>query len=357
MATKQIHYNIDTLDKEDALINIIFGEKSNGKSYQVKHKKAVEHYLKTGSRFILIRRWREDISNLWIEQYFADVDVVKLTNGKYNCITQYRKVLYLSNYSVETNKVSRGEKIGYVVALSTEQHISSASFLDVDIIIFEEFFERGSYLPHEPDRFMIFYSTIDRKRGTTKVYAVGNTISKVCPYIREWGLDSILRTMKQGEIKTKTIQNDDFEIKIAMEFCKASGGKSVTIGNAASMIDKGTWQTFPQPKLPKSYNDYEMLFRFGLCFKGFKFISELLSDKGNQCWFVYPFTGEFDNDIIVISDEIRIDQNWYRNIYNLSTKNVKLQRLLSTFTEEKIFYSSDLCGTDFKQVIDFSLRR
>lgn len=356
MAKKQIHYNINNIIKEDALYNIIFGEKSNGKSYAVKHL-VLDKYFKNNERFILLRRWREDISNLWIEQYFADVDVYKLTNGKYNCITQYRKVLYLSNYNVETSKVTRGEKIGYAVALSTEQHLSSGSFLDVKTIIFEEFFERGSFLKDEPSRFSIFYSTIDRKRGTTKVYAVGNTISKVNPYIRDWGLSNIFRKIKQGEIKTKSILNDDTEIKIALEYCKASGGKSLGIGSASSMIDQGAWQTSPQPKLPKSYNDYEILFRFGLCFKGFKFISELLSDGVNQCWFVYPFTGEFDNDIIVISDEIRINANWYRNIYNISTRNEKLQRLLSTFTEEKIFYSSDLCGTDFKQVIDFSLRR
>lgn len=356
MPKKQIHYNIENILKENALFNIIFGEKSNGKSYQVKHL-AIEKYLKNQDRFILLRRWREDISNLWIEQYFADVDIYKLTNGKYNCITQYRKVLYLSNYNVETSKVVRGEKIGYVVALSTEQHLSSGSFLDVKTIIFEEFFERGSYINQESSRFEIFYSTIDRKRGTTKVYFVGNSISKVNPYIRDWKLDGIFRKIKQGEIQTKSLYNDDFEIKIAVEYCKASGGNSVTIGSASTMIDQGAWQTTPQPKLPKSYNEYEILYRFGLCFKGFKFISELLSDGVNQCWFVYPFTGVFDNDIIVISDEIRINQNWYRNIYNISTKNIKLQNLLNTFTEEKIFYSSDLCGTDFKQVIDFYIRR
>lgn len=149
MSTKQIHYSIQNILKEDALFNIIFGEKSNGKSYQVKHIIAIEHYLETGNRFILLRRWREDISNLWIEQYFADVDVLKLTEGKYNCIVAYRKVLYFANFDIETNKVTRGEKIGYVVALSTEQHLSSGSFLDVDSIIFEEFFERGSYLPRK----------------------------------------------------------------------------------------------------------------------------------------------------------------------------------------------------------------
>lgn len=111
MSNKQVHYNIDNIDKENANFNLIYGEKSNGKSYQVKHKKAVEHYLKTGNRFILLRRWRGDISNLWIEQYFLDVDVAKLTNNKYNCITCYRKVLYFGVYDTETNKTIKGEKI------------------------------------------------------------------------------------------------------------------------------------------------------------------------------------------------------------------------------------------------------
>lgn len=111
MAKKQIHYNIDRIDKENAIFNIIYGEKSNGKSYQVKHKKAVEHYLETGKRFILLRRWREDISTLWIEQYFSDVDVSKLTDNKYNCITCYRKALYFAVYDVETGKTTRYDKI------------------------------------------------------------------------------------------------------------------------------------------------------------------------------------------------------------------------------------------------------
>lgn len=169
---KQIHYNIDKITECDANFNIIFGEKSNGKSYQVKHKKAIEHYLETGKRFILMRRWVADLSNLWIEQYFQDVDIEKLTDGKYNCISVYRKVIYLSNYDVNTGKTSRGEKIGYTMALSTEQHYSGGSFLDVDTIIFEEFMERGNYIKNEPDKFMILYSTIDRKQGRVKVWMV-----------------------------------------------------------------------------------------------------------------------------------------------------------------------------------------
>ena len=142
-----IHYNLDTIDSIGARFNLIYGERSNGKSYQVKHKKAVEKYIKTGKRFILMRRFREEISSEKIEQYFQDVDVSKLTKGKYNCITLYRKILYFSIYDNETGKTKRYEKIGYVVALSTEQNYAGASYLDVEDIIFEEFMSRSVYLP------------------------------------------------------------------------------------------------------------------------------------------------------------------------------------------------------------------
>lgn len=183
---KVIHYNLDEIDKIGARFNIIFGERSNGKSYQVKHKKAVEKYLKTGKRFILMRRLREEIQSDKIEQYFQDVDVSKLTNNKYNCIILYRKSLFLSNYDNETGKTKRFEKIGYVVALSTEQNYAGASYLDVEDIIFEEFMSRSTYLSNEPNKLMNFYATVDRKRLTTRLWLVGNTISRVCPYIEEW---------------------------------------------------------------------------------------------------------------------------------------------------------------------------
>ena len=40
--SKIVYYNLDNIEKENALFNIIYGERSNGKSFQVKHRKAVE---------------------------------------------------------------------------------------------------------------------------------------------------------------------------------------------------------------------------------------------------------------------------------------------------------------------------
>ena len=95
------YYNLDRIDKEGASINLIWGERSNGKSYQVKHKKAIlpflESYKKAKEeiienaynnyeRFFLLRRLETEIKPSYISKYFADIDVAGLTNNEYNCI-------------------------------------------------------------------------------------------------------------------------------------------------------------------------------------------------------------------------------------------------------------------------------
>lgn len=358
-----VYYSLENIEKENALFNIIYGERSNGKSFQVKHRRAVEKYIETKKRFILMRRLTEEIKSDKIESYFADVDTYKLTKGKYNCITLYRGRLYFSNYNSENKpQTIRGEHIGYVVSLSTEQNYAGGSYLDVEDIIFEEFMSRSVYLANEPDKLMNFYCTVDRKRGTTKLWLIGNTISRVCPYIYEWGLHKIVLQQKQGTIKTLLIDSADNEkIKVAIEYCKDSGRSSHTIGKNKDMLNNGSWQTYPQPHLPKSKKDYKILYRIIFQYQNFKFIGEYLQDlieKNNTCWFIYPYDGEIKNNILVFSDKVNISRYWQRNIYDMSIHNDKITKLLyNTFRESNIFYSDDLCGTDFKQVIDFEIKK
>lgn len=387
MKREKVHYNIDAIDSLGASINLIYGERSNGKSYQVKHKKAVVQYLnggdryicnyqnpkeiikekiKNGNRFILMRRWREEISSDLIEKYFDDVDVMKLTDNKYNCITMFKKQLYLSIYDNENNSVKRGERIGYVVALSTEQKYAGGSFLDVTDIIFEEFMARGIYIHNEPDKLMNFYSTVDRKRGTTKLWLVGNTISRVCPYLNDWGLMELIKKQKQGDIDSLWISTGDFDddgieikVKIAIEYCKSSGNSSYVIGKHKKMLNTGEWQSDPQPHLPKSYNCYKILYRIMFMYQAFKFIGEYLMDKESKdcCWFIYPYQGEIKDKIIVFSDVIKTSKYWQKDIYNPLIKNQKIKDLFKTFKQSNIFYANDMCGTEFKQVIDFEIRK
>lgn len=358
--SKQIHYNLDPIDKIGATYNLIYGEKSNGKSWQVKHKKAVLKYLKTKKRFILLRRWLDDIKPQWIEKYFSDVDITGLTDGKYNFVTCYRKEIFFA-YLDDNGKVKRGDKIGYAMSLSTEQHESGASYLDVEDIIFEEFMERGIYLAHESQKLMALYSTIDRKRGVVRLWLVGNTITRVNPYLRDWDLQKIVRRQKQGDINVIEIPTEDgSKVKLAIEYCKSSGGRTMTIGSSSKMIDSGAWQSFPQPHLPKSKNEYIIKYRFVFQYQDFRFLCELLIDKedrSNIAWFISPKYTDIKPNTLVISDKISTSPWWQRDIYNLTIRNERLKEILSTFRESNIFYSDDLTGTDFKQLIDFSIRR
>lgn len=122
----------------------------------------------------------------------------------------------------------------------------------------------------------------------------------------------------------------------------------------------GAWQTTPQPKLPKSYKNYNVRYRFVCKYQGFMFLVELLQDKektDDVCWFIKPKTSKIKKNTIVFSDEIKIDRYWQRDIYNISIPNDTLRQLFQTFRENQIFYSDDLTGTDFKQAIDFVIKK
>lgn len=364
---KIVRYNIDNIDEKNALFNIIYGERSNGKSYQVKHKKGVIKYLETGKRFMLIRRWKDEITTEKVEGYFSDVDVFKLTNGKYNNITSFRKKLYLANFDMETGKNTLGEKIGYVVALSQEQNYAGVSYLDVEDMIFEEFMSRGEYIgKYESDKLINLWLTVDRKRGKTRLWLIGNSISRVCPYLQDWDLSEDIRTMKQGEIRVKKIDTNTTDdngnkifLTLAIEHCIETGKTSFAIGRHKDMLNKGSWQVDPQPHLPKSKKCYNSIYKFIFYYQSFKFLCEYLVDKETfeKCWFISPYTKDIKDNILVFSDVIKISKYWQRDIYNPNVSNDKLKKLLSTFKENMIFYATDLCGTDFKQVIDFEIRK
>lgn len=116
------------------------------------------------------------------------------------------------------------------------------------------------------------------------------------------------------------------------------------------MINTGAWETSPQPHLPKSYKNYDVLFRFGFQYQNFRFLCEYLTDKDEKTspvWFVKPYNFKFSEKLIVFSDLIKVSQYWQRDIYNISIKNDKLKKLFMSFKENKIFYASDMCRNRF----------
>lgn len=383
-------YNIDRINKEGASINIIHGKRSGGKSYQAKHKRAINKYfdgedpryystytdkdkvfetvLKKGTRFMLIRRFKDEISTSNVEEYFNDVDIMKITDNRCDCVVAFRGRIFLAKINEETLKPVKQEHIGYYRALSQEQNSAGNSLLDVTDMIMEEFVSRTMYLTEkEPDKLMNLYTTVDRGRGVVKLWLLGNSITRICPYFYKWGLSELIKNMQKGEIRTKWLPTGEIdengvpiEVKLAIEYTGNVAGSNFAIGDNADMINKGDWQTDPQPHLPKSKKCYDVEFRIGFLFNTYKFLGELLVDKEtfDLVWFIYPYEKEFTSDILVISNVIKTSPLWQRDIYDITLNNKRIHDILrDTFHESMIFYSSDLCGTDFKQVIDFTIKK
>ena len=55
------YYNTDKIDKHNATYNVIFGERSNGKTYALLLR-SLKQYVKDGSQMAYVRRWKEDIT-------------------------------------------------------------------------------------------------------------------------------------------------------------------------------------------------------------------------------------------------------------------------------------------------------
>lgn len=351
---RQKYYSINKVKKLNCEYNIVLGERSNGKSYAIKHEcaaAAIKNPAK--NKFIYLRRWDLELKSGLIEQYFADLNVTALTDNNSDCICVYNKTIYLAKLDEKTNKPVKQTVIGYARALSQDEHYKSGNYTDCSNIIYEEFISNQSYLPREPQRLQQFVSTIAR-RNRIQVWLVGNTISRVCPYFTEWELRNIPR-QQQGTIdiyEHKTDQlNDNGEpitIKIAVEYAENSGNNSkMFFGHSAKAITGGAWQSEEKPHLPKSKDtSYSVMHTLILEWAGFKFLCEFLidNDTGAVLWYVQPKTTAIQPNTRVITDRTIANSLYTRGFVALSgNENIAFKYI----NQGVIFFSDNLTGADF----------
>lgn len=333
----------------DADYVLLLGERANGKSFAIKSLILKECYENV-REFIYLRRFDLDIKDSVAVNYFADVPVTEITNGVYSCIDVFRKGIYFANINDETGKIERGRKIGYCHALSGAEHYKSLAFPKVDFIDFEEFISvDGHYLFNEPDKLQHYVSTIFRhKKG--KVYLVGNTISRICPYYREWGLEYGLKRQKQGEIKYYLIDQTKIAVYLTDSLNYNSG---MFFGNIANNITKGDYETMRLPHLPKPKFRYKSLYQLVLEYNEFKFLCELLQDNeqsNNITWFVQPKTSEIQKKTRVISNQYNIDPYYIMNFKGLTSNEMQI---ISLLLNDQVCYSDNLTGTEFINILKY----
>lgn len=344
---KQKYYTLDNILKENCEYNILLGERSNGKSYAVKHY-CIYDYLKTGNMFIYLRRYTVESKNMMVESYFDDVDVPKITKGKYQYISVYRGGIYFSFVDEKTGKEVRAEQIGMLMSLSISTHYKSMSLLKYKNLIFEEFISKTLYLDDEPNTLQQLVSTIAR-RERIKVFLIGNTISRLCPYFNEWQLSHI-PTQKQGTIdiyNMRTTQEDDdgnpITIHIAVELCENSGNNSkMFFGSVSKSITNGSWEVDEQPHIPYKYDECENLYSLTIVKYNMLYVCELMKHEEEYFIFVHP--SKKIKTTRIIQEDYSPNMLTTKKLVEL-TKGDRLMKYLIKLN--KICYSDNLTGSEF----------
>lgn len=339
------YYSIKNLLTTNAEYMMMLGQRANGKSYQVK-KTCIEDVWKNNKKFVYLRRWQADIKTKAVEQYFEDCPINKITNGKWDRIIAWCGELFFATTD-EEGKIIKGDKIGWYCALNEYERYKSRVFKDVHYVIYEEFITDKLYLVDEPRLLQQFISTVARHERI-QVFLVGNTLSRVCPYFNEWCLEGVLK-QKLGTIEIYNFHVEDGIVHIAVEYCANADAKNTMFfGQTAKQIVSGEWDTTDVNKLPNKRDTYELVYEVLIEYQSFKFVCELLANtkEGGVICFIYPYT---KNRKIarIISDKVS-DNPLVTTRLDVNRKAEQL--IVKCFRDNKVCYSDNLTGSDFKHV-------
>ena len=341
------YYDISEMLKTNAEYMMLLGQRSNGKSYQVK-KTVLEDFYFNETKFIYLRRWKADIKQKEVSTYFDDIPIAKYTNREYNSVRAMNGFIYLCK--IEDGLIVEKREMGRYCALNEYERYKSQVFMNYKNIVYEEFITDSIYLHDEPKLLQQFVSTVARL-DKIRVFLIGNTLTRVCPYFHEWCLENVLK-QKQGTIEIyKYHMEDNVEVKIAVEYCANTNNKNTMFfGQAAKQIVTGEWDVKEVPKLPRQLYEYEKIYEVMVVYQAFKFVLELLIEpkEGGVIIFVYPYTSNRKIQR-VITDEFS-DKPYISSKLDIDKKPELL--MLKALRMDKVCYSDNLTGSDFSKVIE-----
>lgn len=350
---KQIYYTLDNILQYNADYNIIYGERSNGKTTSVLLY-AFEQICNSNfeCQLAIIRRYVEDYKGIKGQQMFEAFNsnkwVEKYTNGKYNAIKYYSAQWFLVKYDDEGEVVAKMEKpFALAFSLASEEHYKSNAYPDVRFILFDEFITRNYYLPEEFVTFQNLLSTIIRLREDVKIFMCGNTINKYCIYFAEMGLTNI-RKQNKGDIDLYTY--GESELRVAVEYSdfpmkKKKSNKYFAFGNPKlNMITEGGWEINIYPHLPHKYRPKDVIDIFYVVFEGDTLQGNVIDIDGNMFIYFHRKTKEIVSDTYRRVYGQKVD---YRYNYsdNMLIPTCKFDSKIIEFVRSnKLFYQDNEVG-------------
>lgn len=362
---KNKYYDVAHLLKDypDAYYYLAIGERSNGKTYSAL-KYAIERYFKHGEQFAYIRRFGEDVrrknlANL-LSAHVENGLISELSGGTYSLVNYTSGTFIAYNYNEETGKTELDKQhMGFAFDLNSMEHHKSTSYPKVTTIIFDEFLSRNGYITNEFVLFMNTLSTIIRDRRNVKIFMLGNTVNKYCPYFTEMGLTHI-KDQKPGT--TDVYNYADTGLSVVVEYCdpmSKRGGKKSDIYFAfdnpqLKMITSGSWEISIYPHLVTRYRPKDVMFNFFIQFDGAVLHGEIVVTHTDYFMFVHPKTTPIkDEDEDIVYTDIP-SQRWNYRV-GITNQRDQLSLLIAKLiSENRVFYSDNEIGEVLRNYILWS---
>ena len=354
---KSKFWDIRNILSREAKYNVVFGERSNGKTYGVLQYD-LEQYFIDGGRIGIIRRWEEDFrgkqASTMFDALINNGVISKLSKGRWNSVLYQSHRWYLCKRDLNNpkNVVIDDEPFAYAFALSSDEHYKSSSYPKIKRILFDEFLTRGNYLADEFVRFTSILSTIIRLRDDVTIFMCGNTVNQYSPYFAEMGLTNI-KKMKRGSIDLYSY--GDSGLTVAVEYSdfptkdKKSNVYFAFNNPKLEMIRSGAWEMDIYPHLPIKYKPKDIIYKYYIEFDNERLQCEIISiqdENKNDLLFTYIHrkTTDIKEDgySLVYSTISSPLPNHRKKITKPVTELEK--RIVSFFLRDKVFYQSNEIG-------------
>lgn len=351
LINKQKYYSLKNILTREAQYNVIFGERSNGKTYAVLLH-GLTDFIENNNQMAIIRRWQDDFKGKRAATMFDNLvsngEVSRLTNGEWTGIFYNASRWYLCRFE-EEKRILDETPLCYAFAISAMEHDKSSSYPKVRTVLFDEFLTRSMYLPDEFVLYMNVLSTIIRDRNDVTIFMCGNAVNKYSPYFTEMGIVHI-KQMKPGDIDI--YEYGDSGLRVAVEFSDSPNkGKPSDLYFAfdnpkLAMItgQNGIWEIAVYPHCPVKILPKDILYTYFIQFTTELLQCEIIQHENLLFTYIHRKTTELktpDSDLIY-SPEYDARPNWKRKI----TKPVSLleKKIASFYVNEKIFYQDNEIG-------------
>ena len=206
------HYSPERIVAHGCAYNVIFGERSDGKTTSVLLEECLMKFkINRDHQFLLLRRFDAEIRENSMKMMLQENEYLR------------KKVNELFDDDIDFSHrkggfylVKTGELIGRVLSIQSGHLKKSVPMEKVMTILFDEFITSTYYIDDEVTYFFNILSSIIRHRTNVKVFLCGNTLRSIytCPYFEAFGIDR--RKLKQGYI---SVIKHQAGAKIAVEWC------------------------------------------------------------------------------------------------------------------------------------------